>query len=655
MKQKIGKSKTIEKNKPKATGRKNASLLALKKWLKKKKINKRYAIALLGIAVILNLIALLQQSRGDFLLPTSQARMAALFWSLSVVAAGVSAWFFSRPSRKVGKKNKAKQEIQLQPEAEQQPQVEQQPISFLERVRAVARPLAIDKTILFLFAILLLAFVLRVIPIAKNGLFTDEWYWLDMARLILKGVVVSPFDFIGDQPSNLPAYPLILLLLVVRNPLIAVRLTGVIYSLVTISWVYFFVKKTLGFKTAICGGILMAVSPWDIHMSTLGWLNVNPNPMLVAGVLLLLHRIWTRKHTTWTLFALAFLLAVSLHLLYVAVLLVIPAGLVLSIYWFKRRSSGKTLREIVLFGLFFFVSVSPLVPKLIQRPDAYSRHKEFLQVNVDMSGESNTTMGYYWEQAVLLAEDYFRGQTEFNGPGLWGITLDPLIQMLSVLGIVLIIIQVVRKKSDPFWLMVIFTFFIQLFVPFILLFRTSSVWRAYPILPLVYLFATYALFEISAAMKFVTREMIVKRKGLLTIFLSANMVLYFVTNLYWFVGFFGVYANPAHTYETDICYSAAKLIKQNVPRNSTVYLSDDMCLTLINILFDEDRYHLIGARPDFQLSLSQGEYVVLLNSRKFLGEFESDMQDQLLKQIEAGESELVSADSDSSPVLYLIK
>jgi hypothetical protein len=133
------------------------------------------------------------------------------------------------------------------------------------------------------------------------------------------------------------------------------------------------------------------------------------------------------------------------------------------------------------------------------------------------------------------------------------------------------------------------------------------------------------------------------------------MVLYFVTNLYWFVGFFSVYAKAANTYETDICYSAAKLVKENVPPDSTIHLSDEMCLTLINILFDEDRYRFIGARPDFQSSFGQGEYVVLLNSRKFLGEFDGDMQDQLRQQLEAGEFERVSTDSDSSPVLYLIK
>jgi hypothetical protein len=202
---------------------------------------------------------------------------------------------------------------------------------------------------------------------------------------------------------------------------------------------------------------------------------------------------------------------------------------------------------------------------------------------------------------------------------------------------------------------VIFTFFVQLFVPFILLFRTSSVWRAYPIFPIVYLFAIYALGEISHSMKVITKKMIINRKGLLTVFLAVNMALYFMANLYWFNNFFGNYTKTVDMYENTICQTAAKLIDQNVPRGSTIYLPDEMCFTLVSILFDEKKYDFISVRLDDPLNITSGDYVMILNSQKFLGVFNGDIQAMLHQELDEQQTEMVSPYSSSSPVLFLIK
>ncbi len=57
-------------------------------------------------------------------------------------------------------------------------------------------------------------------------------------------------------------------------------------------------------------------------------------------------------------------------------------------------------------------------------------------------------MSYYFDQIELLYKDYTKGEDNFGVEGLWGITLDPIIQVLSILGIVLAIILVIRKMSD---------------------------------------------------------------------------------------------------------------------------------------------------------------------------------------------------------------
>jgi len=621
----------------------------LKKWLKNKKANERYAILLLSAAIFINLIALIYQSSGDFLLPTDNARLAVFFWAFSVVLAGLSAWFFTASSRKT-KKDKAKTK------AKRKLKSELQNLPFLIRVRGSILAIVQNKDFLALFPILLFAFILRIIPIMGHGLFLDEWYWLDNAKSILNGTVVSPFGFIGDQPSNFGAYPLAFLLLIVRNPLLAVRLIGIIYSLIATALVYFLGKKIMGFKAAVCGSLLMAVSVWDIHMSGLGWLNVSSNPMLVAAVLLVLYRIWERKYTIWTLFGLAFLAAINLHLLYITALLVLPVGLVLLAHWIKNRS-WKAPKEIILFGLFFFVCVSPLFPKLIIHPESFIRHDEFIQYNLDKSGESETTLGYYLGQILLLGEDYFRGEADYNDQAVWGMTFDPLVQGLSVLGILLIFIQVFRKKCDLFWLVVIFIFFVQLVVPLVLFYRTTSAWRAYPVLPIVYLFAMFALVEISRSMKLITKKMIINRKGLLTIFLAANMALYFMINSYWFYHFFSSYTKTVDRYENTICETAAKIIGQNVPRDTTIYMPDEMCFSLVSILFDENHYHFIAVRSeDPKLNMVSGDYVMFFNSRQYLGPFNSDeIEAKILNELGEQNMELISSHSDSLPVLYLIK
>ncbi len=126
-----------------------------------------------------------------------------------------------------------------------------------------------------------------------NGLYLDEWYMLTAAKLILKGEIFSPFGFIGDNPSNIPAFPIAFVLAIFKNPLLSVRLTGVFESLITIVFVYLLLKNILGTRAASVGALLLAISAWDIHMSALGWNTVIINPMLVAIVLYLLYQVYS--------------------------------------------------------------------------------------------------------------------------------------------------------------------------------------------------------------------------------------------------------------------------------------------------------------------------------------------------------------------------
>lgn len=226
------------------------------------------------IAIVTNLLALYFQFSGDFLAITNIAKFAISLWVISVVLAGISSWLYSVTEKKT----------QIAITKERFP---------FSRLKQSSRVIFSSRCFRFLVPILLLAFILRIIPIMNNGLYLDEWYWLRTSKSILSGSVVSPFGFLGDQPSNLPAFPLALLLVIIKNPVLSVRLTGVIYSLVTIFLVYELLKHLLGFKTAVVGSILLAVSVWDIHTTNLGWNNVVVNPILASGILLLLYKIYS--------------------------------------------------------------------------------------------------------------------------------------------------------------------------------------------------------------------------------------------------------------------------------------------------------------------------------------------------------------------------
>lgn len=80
----------------------------------------------------------------------------------------------------------------------------------------------------YVLLILSLAIILRLYKLNFHGLYLDEWYWLSQARQVTDGTIISPFGFIGDQPSNMPVYPVAFLFTFLKDSYLAVRLPGVL-------------------------------------------------------------------------------------------------------------------------------------------------------------------------------------------------------------------------------------------------------------------------------------------------------------------------------------------------------------------------------------------------------------------------------------------
>jgi hypothetical protein len=605
----------------------------------------RLAWLFCAIALIANITALISHFAIDFLVDTPSAITAALLWVSSVILAGSSAILFTI---KIQKLNRGKSKWYFW--YKRLPQI-------LWRVWFSVKAFFSKLTFWSLPNILFLAFLVRIIPILKNGLYLDEWYWLESAKRILAGSLSSPFGFIGDQPANLPAFPIAVMLALFNHPMLAVRITGVIYSLITIIFLYLLIENMIGKKAAVIGSMLLSISVWDIHMSNLGWNNVNVNPMLVSGILYFLYKIYTNKYTIWTLFAFAFFLAVCLHLLYVAALLIIPvlfSFLVLAVIWIKHNS-GPQLRVFILFGIYFVICLSPLLPKLVKYPEAsIGRHYNFVQENINLSKESNSPIRYYYQQALLLGEDFSTGAGNFRQTGLWGITLDPVVQFLAGLGILLVCIAVIRKKATSFWVTVIVCLGALLLIPFIILFRTTSVWRAYAILPIVYLLAVYSIVQISNLEKIITLRYLFKTKGLTIFFLTLNVILYLALTRNWYRAYFETYLTKSTNYETNTCQYAATLIDQNVPEGSTIYMPDEMCFDLISILYNPDQFHFVSITTDEPKKIFGGRsYLILFNSQRH-SYFAGDLQKKAEQIVAERKSELISEPSSTQPVLYLI-
>ncbi len=604
----------------------------------------KIAWLLIMVAFVVNIISVILHFTTDFLRVSSQSKLAAILWFVSVILAGFSSLMFSS---RIKNKKTIKRYFK-----------KWRYISFSSTLTSIK---TFISTLSFgmLPHILLFTFLVRVIPIQQNGLFLDEWYWLESARRILAGLVPSPFGFIGDQPSNLPAFPVAFLLAIFKNPVLSVRLTGVIYSIFTIIFVYLLVKKLLGKKAATVSALLLALSVWDIHMSNLGWNNVNLNPMLIAGVLYYLYRIFTNDYDSKTLFLFALFVSLCLHLLYVAALIIIPALytlIVLVINWIRTKS-GPTLRNIILFLLYFVICISPLVPKLsMYSHESIGRHSGFIEENVVRSEDKQSAASYYFDQLKLLLDDFSTGENNFHSDGLWGITLSKTSQILFFLGLILVTVQVIRKKASSYWIIIIVALGALLLIPFVLLYRTSSVWRAYAILPIIFLFVTFSLVQIAKFFKFITQKYIFHKRGLLKIYLCMSIILFFLLSINWFGLYFEKYLDKSNGYETRICQYASELIDKTIPAGATIYLPDEMCAPIIKVLYTEDQYKFLPITADVNLpEVINGSFLVLLNSQNYGGYHVKQIQENSERIIANTNAALVSEYSSTQPVVYVIR
>lgn len=429
-----------------------------------------------------------------------------------------------------------------------------------------------------LFVILIIGFAFRLYKYNYHGLYLDEWYWLTNAKEILSGLVKTPFGFIGDQPSNLPAYFVAFFLYIFNSSYLAVRLPGIIYSVFTILFIFLFLKDNYGKKPAIIGAIFLSTSIWDIHMSQLGWNNVNINPFLISGGMYFFSKGLKNNSAKNIIFGSIFL-GISINLLYISVLNVLAIG-IYSIFVLVRNNNKINVLKLLLLATFTIYLVSfPTLIKIFKYPNgSISRHQIFLKENLV---KSKGNIYYYTDQIKLVLLDFVPNNNRYNIQMLWGITLEPIILLTLIIGIISVFAKFYKPES-----ILIIANFVLMFVPIVVLSRTTSIWREIGFLPSIYIISAIGAGFIAEKITKIKYFLLYKKRAyiiLLLIYLSS------------FIYFFNIYykyilIKEDNVYET-YCKKTADYIELNIPKKTIILLPNEMCNQLISIaLLDKYKY-----------------------------------------------------------------
>jgi hypothetical protein len=510
-------------------------------------VRKNRNVQLLVIsAILLNLFSLYAHFNWNFLGNTGGANAATLSWFLSIISFGVAIYILPAKLLKENDKveNFTKQEI-----------------------------------IIFV-GILLFAFALRLYKLTHQGIYLDEWYWITNAKDILAGIIQTPFGFIGDQPSNMPAYVVAGFYVLTGDVYHAVRLPGLLYSLGTIFFVTLFLKNAYNKKVAIFSALILATSIWDIHMSQLGWNNVNLNPFLISGTLYFLYKT-LKIFSLRDAFFCGVFLGISINLLYIAALSTIVVAVIFVTRFISLHQKKLLLAPFIILCFTTFIVTSPTIAKIVRYPDlSIRRHQEFLRQNEDFSKQKNGLL-YYADQARLAVFDLGYDPQKYKIVLLWGITIEPSVLLLVLIGALYVLRNI---KYFPNQILILD--YIVMLIPVVVMYRFTSIWREYGFVPVLYIAASLGMYFIYNALS--------KNARLIKIYKSKTpiVVAAFITFAYliqWSF-YFNNYFNDSLKkdpvmYET-VCKYTTSFIENNISAETLLFLPNELCSQLITVVLD---------------------------------------------------------------------
>ena len=324
-------------------------------------------------------------------------------------------------------------------------------------------------------AALLAAFVLLLVGIKSSGPWSEETWWVEQAREILSGIRIHPVGFKDDHPANFQAWPAAFFMLLTRDPLLAVRLPGVLYVLATAGFCAATVRLFRPRAYLLPSFVLAAFGFTLLYYSHSGWNEMSIVPFLISGQLYFFAKAALLRSAR-ALRPLAFFTAFGFWTLYTPFLfsLVVLGGLAV------LPSSRIATRHKLLFGLAFLLIAAPTIGKMVSYPtEAMNRHEEFLQ-----GGEWGRTFNDQYRPLPTYAANLGnalqhllppRGPIEDWNPT--GIRLEPTTAALAVLGL----LAAIRFS----WLQrgILFGSFLLLLAGLVLSNPQSSLWRELCLIP----------------------------------------------------------------------------------------------------------------------------------------------------------------------------
>lgn len=230
------------------------------------------------------------------------------------------------------------------------------------------------KTYLFLFLILTLGLVLRLYKISIPLVDHHSWRQTDSAAVVrnlafgnfnlllpqwdnltltnAKGLPNPNRYFFEDFPASADIYPALAYKIFGSN-IIILRLTSIIFSLLTILFLFFLIADISSLRVGIIAAFVYAILPFSIFFSR-GYFQENPLNFYTVATLFCLNRFLQRKYFRYFFFSILF---------NILLFLTKPYGLVFllpEVFLFWQKKGFKFLKDPFAI-IYFLVSLSPFV------------------------------------------------------------------------------------------------------------------------------------------------------------------------------------------------------------------------------------------------------------------------------------------------------
>ncbi len=248
-------------------------------------------------------------------------------------------------------------------------------------------------TRIVLFAALAIGLFLRVHDIATNPpeLFEDEL----SGAMSAWSVVTTGHDVIVDHlplfttrlGPQLPLYGLatVPFQAVLGHTVLAVRLPAVLFGVLDIALLYLLVRSLAGRRLATLAAATVAILPWAVQFSRIGWDNAAYPPLLLAGLVLLvgaIHRADQRRAI-----AAAALLGLSAYSYQIAIFMT-PLFVAALVWPLRAKLRAMPRRAIALAAATGLLIAVPYVWRILTVPEFTERAARISTFANGINGET---------------------------------------------------------------------------------------------------------------------------------------------------------------------------------------------------------------------------------------------------------------------------